>query len=283
MAADGTVEGVFLPRSSEEFAARPPRLAPGALHVIRSIAERELRLGLRRKMVRLLFLLSCFPPVIFITILLVRLLMEQTVGMKLGWNPLLQFLQVQAGPVALVALALGTPSVARDRDEDVLFLYAIRPVLPWHYALGKLLAVALPAAALMLLPGVAIALLRLGVTADFTMQQAGVMIGKLLVASSLVAWGYAGVTVGPSAAARKSRWALLLALACFIVPDALSQLLWRDDPYPLAPQRAIEEILKSLFKTRITEHTWIGAAVLTLYGVLGFVVVDRQVKREMIP
>lgn len=267
------------------MSAREPvdHRVPGAAAVIRTIAERELRLGLRKKLTRLVFFLSCFPPIVFITILLIRLMVEQIGGMNLRFNPLLQFLELQAGPVALLSLALGTPSVARDRDEDVLFLYAIRPVLPWHYALGKLLAVALPAAALMLFPGAAIALLRFGITGDLTGGEAGVMIGKLLVASLLVAWGYAGVTVGPSAAAKKSRWALLLAIACFTVPDALASLVVREDPPPIGPLTAIRELLIAFFDKRVTLQTWIAGSALAAYGALGFLVVERRVKREMIP
>ena len=123
------------------------RTAPTSSHVIGAIARRDLAIAARRKTLRFLFIASLGPPVVIAAILVVRIVAEQLATTELDWDPVLRFLQAQAIPVALLALGLGTPCVARDRSEEVLFLYATRPVLPWHYAAGKMLSVALPSGA----------------------------------------------------------------------------------------------------------------------------------------
>jgi ABC-type transport system involved in multi-copper enzyme maturation permease subunit len=260
------------------------RRAPSSAQVILAIARREIRLAARRKLVRLLFLGSVLPPVVLTVVLVVRIIAEQTTGFELNWHPLLGFLKFQALPVALLALGLGTPSVARDRSEEVLFLYATRPVLPWHYALGKLLAVAVPAGALMLAPGILIAIFRLGVTADIGTGEALSMVLKLAVASAALAWGYAGVCVGPSAAVRKARWALLIALGLFVLPDVPAQLIAGSHAYPFTPGNAINELLQTLFggDPDLTRGSF-GLFILLAYGFAGMLVTTARVQREMIP
>ncbi len=258
------------------------RQAPPAMQGVAAIARREIGLAWRRKLPKLLFLISLVPPIVLIVILLVRLFAEQTTGLKLGWDPILRFLLIQSGPVALLALSLGTPLVARDRAEDVLFLYAVRPVLPWHYALGKLLAVALPAAALMLLPGVMIAGLRLTVTGDLNFTQASILVAKLAVAASLVSCAYAGIAVGASAGAKKARMALFFAVMVFVLPDALVKMA-RDFELPIGPHSAIERLITDLFKDRYGWETVAAAAALSAYAAAGFVITTLRVKREMIP
>lgn len=263
---------------------RRPRAAsaPGAGHVIRSIARRELVLGSRSKLVRFLFFASLIPPVVFIVVLLVRIFAEQAAGMSLPIDPLLEFLEFMTFPVVLLALSLGTPSVARDRAEDVLFLYATRPVLPWHYALGKMLSVAVPAFALMLLPGVLTALLRLGVTQEISAGEAFDMILKLAVVALGLGWGLAGVTVGASAATKKARWALLIVLAFFVLPDLVTDLLLRTK-YELTPTGAVVGLLHALFGDESAGIGWVGLAVLGGYGAAGFLVTTERVRTEMIP
>jgi len=256
--------------------------APSSAAVLTAIAGREIRIAARGKLTKLLFLSSLLPPLIFTIIILVRMVAEQITGVSLGWDFLLKFLRFQAIPVLFLSLALGTPAVARDRAEDVLFLYATRPVLPWHYALGKLLAVAVPAFALMLLPGILIALLRLGVTGEIDANGAGVMIVKLVFASVFLAWGYAGATVGPSAATKRARWALLIALSLFFVPDGLAEILLPGRDLAVGPGSAINALLEVLFDRHGRGDYW-GVLALAIYGSLGFLLTTLRVRREMIP
>ncbi|MBK8229274.1 MAG: hypothetical protein IPK72_01550 [Candidatus Eisenbacteria bacterium] len=251
------------------------RLSPTAAQTVGAIARREIGLAAKRKLFRFLFLVSLLPPLVLIIILLVRLLVEQTFGTKLPWDPVLRFLLIQSAPVALLALNLGTPLVARDRTEDVLFLYAVRPVLPWHYALGKLLAVAVPATGLMLLPGVMIAGLRLSVTGDLSFEQALVLISKLAVASGLIGCAYAGVTVGASAAVKRARWALLLAVLVFAIPDIQN--------LPIGPASAVETLIKALFRDQYGLESAVSALALAAYGAAGFLLTTFRVRKEMIP
>jgi hypothetical protein len=155
-------------------------------------------------------------------------------------------------------------------------------VLPWHYALGKMLGVAAPATILMLLPGVLIALLRMGVTGQITGGEALIMILKLTIASLALGWAFAGISVGPSALTKRGRWALLIALSLFIVPDAVAELAWGYDALPLGPKTAIDELLVMLFE-QVSLFGIIGLIVLLAYGSLGMAATALRVKREMIP
>ncbi|MEZ4649814.1 MAG: hypothetical protein R3E97_13710 [Candidatus Eisenbacteria bacterium] len=260
------------------------RTAPSGSRIIAAIARREILLASRRKLVRLLFLFSVIPPVILTVIILVRIFAEQATGAKLGFDPLIQFLHFQAVPVALLAFGLGTPLVAQDRAEDVLFLYATRPVAPWHYGLGKMLAVALPCFGLLLFPGLLIAILRLGITRELDTAAAIAMVAKIGFAGLVVAWGYAGLTVGPSALTKRARWAQLLSFALFLIPGVIGSLvgeLLRTDVPPIGAGSAITELLTAL----LGDGEWGVASTLILvgYGFLGYWVTTARVKREMIP
>jgi len=258
------------------------RVAPASSAVIRAIARREVALAARRRLTKLLFLFSVLPPIILTVVIVVRMLAESMTGANLNFDPVLQFLQFQAFPVALLALGIGTPSVARDRAEEVLFLYATRPVQPWHYALGKMLAVALPAAGLMWLPGALIAVLRLGVTAQLDTLEAALLVLKLALASAVMGWGYAGISVGPSAATRRGRWAMLIALGFFFIPDALAKIVWGRHALPVGPVTAAQELLDTLI-ARGGFDGWFGMVMLLLYGALGLLVTTHRVRREMTP
>jgi len=258
------------------------RSAPSSSAVIRAIARRELALAARRRLTKLLFLFSVLPPIILTVTIVIRMLAETMTGADLNFDPVLQFLQFQALPVALLALGIGTPSVARDRAEEVLFLYATRPVQPWHYALGKMLAVALPSAALMLLPGILIAVLRLGVTAQLSTGAAAILVLKLALASVALGWGFAGISVGPSAATRRGRWAMLIALGFFFIPDALASVVWGHHALPVGPIKAVHKLLETLVGDGGLAG-WFGLVMLILYGALGLLVTTSRARREMTP
>jgi len=260
------------------------RHAPTSAQVVAAIARREVTMALRRRLVKLLFLGNLVPPLVM-AIALIANIVARGIGVEdLGWDPLVRLLQVQAGPVLLLALGIGTPLVARDRSEDVLFLYATRPVTPWSYTFGKMLAVAVPAVALLVVPGILIAILRAGLMADFGLVDSLVLVGKVLVAALLMACGYAGVSVGPSAATKKARWALLLAFMCFVIPSGVSQIIWRHgSPFALSPSEAVEEVLAALFDESHLLHGFVAAVVLVAWGALGALVTSARVRREMTP
>jgi ABC-type transport system involved in multi-copper enzyme maturation permease subunit len=257
--------------------------APSPWHVMRAIARRELGIALRRKLVRLLFLGSVGPPLVFGIVLVVRLLAEKAMGADLGWDPVLRFLQVQSFPVALLALGLGTPLVALDRSEDVLYLYAVRPVSPWHYAVGKMLAVAFPSLFLLLIPGILIAMLRQGLMPDVATGDSLLLVGKVALAALFLAVAYAGVSVGPSAATKRARWALLIAISFFWIPDAAAQLVWRGNAYALGPGNAAEDLLSALFGDAEALRGWLSALVLGVYAVAGAWITMFKVRKEMTP
>ena len=67
------------------------------MHVITSIARREITIALRRKLVRLLFLINLVPPLVMAVFLIVNIVVRQ-MGSSLHLDPMLQLLQVQAVP-----------------------------------------------------------------------------------------------------------------------------------------------------------------------------------------
>lgn len=257
--------------------------APNSFQVVAAIARREIVMAMRRRLVRMLFLLNLIPPIVMAVILIVYMFGEEFGLRNLDWDPLVRFLQVQGGPVVLLALGIGTPLVARDRSEDVLFLYATRPVTPWSYTLGKMAAVAVPSAALLLIPAILIAILRVGLMTDFGVVDALVLVGKIVVVALLMSWAYSGVTVGPSAATRKARWALLLAIACFVIPAIVSDIIWDGGGYALDASTASDDLIASLFGEEYARYGLVGAGVLLLWGALGALVTSARVRREMIP
>ena len=125
----------------------PEPRTPTSAQVIAAIARREITMALRRRLVKLLFLFNLLTPLVLAIIMVVNTIIHSLGLENLNWDPLVMFLQIEIFTVLLLALGIGTPLVARDRSEDVLFLYATRPVNPWSYTIGKMLAVAVPAPA----------------------------------------------------------------------------------------------------------------------------------------
>lgn len=260
-----------------------PVRAPRASHVVLAIARRELRLALRRKFVRWLYVASGLPLIVIATILAVKTYGEQALGAPLPWDPVLAFFRAQAFPIALLALGLGTPLVAADRAEEVLFLYATRPVAPWHYTAGKLAAVVLPAAGLLVVPGLLFAILRVGMLPSEGIGSALALVGKVLVAGSLLAAALGGVAVGASALTRRARWALPVAIGAMVLPDALAQGFTGGSAPPLGTSLATERLLAALFESGTAgEVLWAGL-VLVLWAAAGVTVTIARVGREMTP
>ena len=256
------------------------------MQVITAIARREITMAMRRRLVKLLFLGNLIPPFIMAVILIANVVARGVGVDSFSWDPLVRLLQIQTGPVLLLALGIGTPLVARDRSEDVLFLYATRPVTPWSYTLGKMLAVAAPAAALLIIPGILIAILRAGLMADFGLLDSVTLITKVIVAAVLMAVGFTGVSVGPSAATKKARWALLLAFMCFVIPNVTSEIIqyiWGGGEYLLDPGSAIDHVIAALFEGDAAGYGVTGAICLVVWGMLGALVTSARVRREMIP
>lgn len=257
--------------------------APTSTQVIVAIAWREIQMALRRRLIKLLFIGNLIPPLAMAAVLIAQILAKGIGVENLGWDPLVRMIEIQAGPVLLLALGIGTPLVARDRSEDVLFLYATRPVSPWSYTVGKMLAVAAPAVALLVVPGILMAVLRAGLMADFGFGESITLVLKVLVASVLMAIGYAGVSVGPSAATKKARWALLLALACFVIPAIIGDIIFGSNSYVLSPGEAVEDVISALFDDDPARYGVVAGLVLLAWGMLGALVTSARVRREMIP
>jgi ABC-type transport system involved in multi-copper enzyme maturation permease subunit len=257
------------------------RRVPGLREVVGAITGREIRLASQRRLVRTLFVLSLLPLVVFTLVLVIGAASKAAIGTDLGWDPVAKFLGVQAFPVTLLALGLGTPIVALDRAENVLFLYATRPVRPIHYALGKLLAVALPCTALLLVPGVIMAGLRFGILSRVGPTDTLVVVAKVTAASLVIGWGYAGLTVAASALTRRSRWSLMLAVCVLLFPDTAAAILRLK--VAIGPTKAVSSVLDALFADGGTAAGLWGASLLVLCGLCGSAILLWRARREMTP
>ena len=146
------------------------------------------------------------------------------------------------------------------------------------------LAVAVPAAALMFLPSLLMSILQFGLMDGFGLGEAFELLAKSLVAAVLLAAGYSGVTVGSSAAVKKARWALLLTFACFLIPAGVSELIFRNSvPYAFDVGTASEDMIAMLFGDEDLQFGMAGVVALAVWGVLGLLVTSARVRREMIP
>lgn len=259
------------------------RRAPSHRSVIWTIARRELGIAARRRVVKFLFLVSLLPPLVMGVVLVVRVMAREATGMDLGFDPVLWLLRIQAGVVMVFCLGIGPFTVARDRSEDVLYLYAVRPVSPFTYMAGKMVAVALPAGLLLFIPSVLIALVREGIL-DEAVQGAEtfLIIAKAGIASVLLGTAYAGVTVGPSALMRRGRWALVIALLLFWMPEPL-KLAKGTDGLAIGPASAAQDLLSALFNEQTALLGVASAVVLGLYALVGGVIIRARARQEMRP
>lgn len=259
--------------------------APTSRHVVTTIAQRELRLAWRFRLVKLLALFSILPVLVIATVLVGQAWLDKNFARTLDWDPVYVFLQVQTNVVVLLALGLGTPTIARDRSEDVLFLYATRPVLPWHYTIGKLTSVWAPVALLLCVPAAVVAVLKAGILVHVTFAESGIMIGKAVVVAVATATGLAGITVGCSAVAKQTRWAVVLAILLLTVPDGMVQAMFGRDTFPVTPTRSSSMLTDFLFSDGDQGMVtgMVGLVVLLGWGVLGYMGITMRAKREMIP
>jgi hypothetical protein len=92
----------------------------------------------------------------------------------------------------------------------------------------------------------------------------------------------AGLCVGASAAVKRSRWALLIALAGLFLPDAIAQIATRGQAWPLSPATLTEALLERWVSDGEVPLAW-SLPLLGAWGALGFAAAWGRVKQEMIP
>ena len=264
------------------------RRAPSHWHVIATIARREVAMAARRRIVRVFFTMSLLPPIVFGTVLVVRVIVEQNFGMDIGFDPVMLMLFIQLGPVSLLALSLGIPIVSRDRAEEVMYLYAVRPVFPVHYAAGKMLAVAVPTFLLLAVPGLLITVLRQGILGDAVKTTESILLaGKVLLSGVLAALVWSGLFVGASAAVKRARWALLLSFGVLVAADAVGGILafvgGVSEARVVSPDDALIAVMQFLFGDGGTLVAILGMVSILAYAALGLAVVMLRVRTEMTP
>jgi ABC-2 type transport system permease protein len=143
---------------------RPPR------RLFWVIARSELRLGLRKKWAKRLLVLSAVPLVALVFALYIELVVEKTLHTQLLGNRVFTSLyEAQVFFVVLMMAAVGADIIAKDVAAKAHHLYFSRPLTPAQYLLGKLSAVAVILAVIVIAPGLLLALaqLLLAPTQDF--------------------------------------------------------------------------------------------------------------------
>jgi len=257
---------------------------PSSTHVISTIAQREFRIAMRRKFLRVILVMGFLPPIGAAVVLIIRLIIRQMQGTDIGWDPLPFLLQFQTIPVFLAALGLGTPAVSRDRAEDVLYLYAVRPVSPTLYAAGKMLAVFLPAFIVLFMPIVLVLVVRQGILGSEAAPLDSLTdLGKAALLTLGTAAALAGATVGPSAATKRGRWALLLSLALMTLPDIILKVFGMGENWAIGPINVARHLVTTLFKEPALLPSLGHLAILFAWGGAGFLLTRWRVAKEMIP
>jgi len=259
------------------------RAIPGAIAIVQTIVSRELRLSLRRTLVRSLFILSLASPLGFAGILMFRKVVEESMGQELDWDPIVTFLRVQCLPLALLALGLGAPAMIEDKKNRALSLYAARPLTPFRYALARIVAVALPVAALFILPGWGIIALRMGILEEATLSTSLLLALKVFLCALPIAWAYGGLTVAAGALCKKIRWALILTAAFFFVPDWLIQLSEIKLEQSIGPSGCATTILTESFETLDWLQAVWASLGLILYGFSGLAITLISYKKTAKP
>jgi ABC-type transport system involved in multi-copper enzyme maturation permease subunit len=126
------------------------------------ITRRELRLGLRKKWVKRLLVLSAVPLVAFVFGLYIELVVQQMLHTQMLGNTVFTSLYgAQVFFVVLMMAALGADIIAKDVTAKAHHLYFSRPLTAGQYLVGKLSAVAVILAVLIIVPGVLLALAQL--------------------------------------------------------------------------------------------------------------------------
>jgi len=113
-----------------------------------------------------------------------------------------------------------------------------------------------------------------------------VLVAKVTLSAVLIAVGFTGISVGPSAATKKARWALLLAFMCFAIPDAVSDIILYfrgGEAYLLDVGSAADKLIAALFEDTAAGYGVKSAICLVTWGLLGMWVTSWRVRREMIP
>lgn len=259
------------------------RTKTSAGHVVRAIAVRQLRIAWRTRMVKIALALSLIPVLVDGVSIFVRVTTEETFGVSVPWDALVQFLQAQTAMLSLVAIAIGVPAVARDRSEDVLFLYATRPVRPWHYTAGKVLSTAVPATLLLLVPGLLLGLLRWTLLPGFGAAEIAVFTLRISLASVFIGAGVAGLCVGLGAAVKSTRWGYFLAVAGLFIIDSMIGGATLGRAVPFGPYAAGDRLIAAVFESgRLGEVLW-AVSVLTIWFALGTLGTAGRVRKEMVP
>lgn len=231
-----------------ETAPPPARQAPPPLQVVLAIALREARIAWRRKLVKGLLALNLLSLGGVAVAFTATAFAERQMGQPLGWNPVVEFLHIQVWFVLLLALGLGMGVIARDREHEVVFLYATRPVRPIDYALGKLAAVAGPAAALLIVPGALMVGLRHGILVEIEWMASAALLAQVVGLGLVAPAGLAAAVVGASAVARRERNALLVAIGLLAVPELIAQAATAGSAPPIGPMVANDALLDALFR-----------------------------------
>jgi ABC-type transport system involved in multi-copper enzyme maturation permease subunit len=253
------------------------------LGVVAAIARRELRLAWRRKVVRWLFLVSVALVLVFTTIVGIQVWGQQLGMVGLAYDPVAGFLSAQAQFLAFLAIALGLPAVATDRAEESLFLYATRPVAPWTYTAGKVLAVAIPSALLLAFPGALIAVVRLSLVEAVGFVDSAILCAKVVTAGLMSGAAMACVTVGVSSLFKQQRWGFLAVLLLITVPDGLAEGMFGRAAMPLGPVAASRALVDAWFGSLDASRGLWAAAVLLAWTVAGWTVTVARVRKEMVP
>lgn len=193
------------------------------------IARRELRIGLRKPWVRRLLVLAGIPMLFFMAFLYVELVINRVGGPDiLGITLFENFYSGQTFFVVLMMAAVGADIIAKDAVSGAHHLYFSRPLTRGQYMVGKLLAVGLVLALVVVVPGLLLALAQLLLAPEQDYAEFGrLSLGLISYGAVLSATGAALIAV-LSAFGRRARYVGIVWVSLYffssVAAGALTQV-----------------------------------------------------------
>jgi ABC-2 type transport system permease protein len=187
----------------------------------------------------------------------------------------------------MVSMTIGAAVIARDKESGAFTFYFSRPVRPLDYVLGKLAGQAILMALIFLAGPVALALFRIGLSADTdeAIEQL-VILPKVLAIGGLATMVFAALPLAVSALAGRRTVALALWAAYYIAVVKLVAVVGSLTWAPLMaidPGTSMSTIAVKLFDFEIGDELpplWSAFASMLGQTVLAVWVVMTQVRKQ---
>ncbi|UCE01984.1 MAG: ABC transporter permease subunit [Candidatus Latescibacterota bacterium] len=257
------------------------------------MAMAQLRLAIRRRVVRIVLLLSGLFVVAFIGMLYVETtpedsavaVLKQVPFIRLDSTSMLRFLTWQRMLHYVLCLAAGVGYIARDRRAKAVQLYLARPVRVQDYILGKGLPLAVLLSVTTWVPALILILLKCLATASLEwLTQEPWLPLSILAYSALLVVSLVSLTLAISSLTTSPIMAAVMLASFFLFVPLLAELfraLTRNDTWQvLSMQASLEQLCHWLFDARLPHDfsPWSALFALALLTTVCLLFLMRRVR-----